>query len=183
MKKQFDYDNHWHYRNELIEQLQKDAIYNYEEYLKSNSQISLRNYIRSLFSLYEGVLANLREKLANRIQTLYLIGALNEINIHDLYLLMDEAVSINERGGVNKKFNANSFEKLLKFVIKKACELNKIEDQIFNQGWNDFKSFIKIRDRITHPKYEEGILVSEDDYKIIENAKKWWDKTLIRVFI
>ena len=103
MKKQFDYDNHWHYRNELIEQLQKDAIYNYEEYLKSNSQISLRNYIRSLFSLYEGVLANLREKLANRIQTLYLIGALNEINIHDLYLLMDEAVSINERGGVNKK--------------------------------------------------------------------------------
>ena len=71
-----------------------------------------------------------------------------------------------------KKFNANSFEKLLKFVIKKACELNKIEDQIFNQGWNDFKSFIKIRDRITHPKYEEGILVSEDDYKIIENAKK-----------
>jgi hypothetical protein len=173
--------DHWELRYRLIDTLALDAKANFEILRSNSSDLNRRNYVRSLFALYEAALANLRESVADR---LVLKSSVNgTYDLYEIYPLMDESATISERGDISKRFNQVPFKNLVKYVVKLACREYQITESVFDNGWNDFQSSIQIRHKITHPKYEGDISVSDEELKILENGRTWWNNTLQKIRI
>ena len=62
-----EYNNHWELRHKLIEALALDAKANFEIMQSDSNDLNRRNYVRSLFALYEAALANMRASVADRL--------------------------------------------------------------------------------------------------------------------
>jgi hypothetical protein len=171
--------DHWEIREKLVDVLIQDANTNYERMQADSDDLNRRNYVRSLFALYEAVLANLRESIVDRIVLKSSIKG--TFDLHEIYPLLDETASISESGRVSKRPNQSPFKNLVKYVVKLACKEYQIEDNVFDNGWNDFQSSIQIRHKITHPKYENDISINDDELKVIEKGREWWEATLKKI--
>lgn len=168
-----EYSNHWELRNIIVKVLSQDVAINYSFVKREKSDIAKRNYIRSLFALYEIVLANLREQIASRI-----INNKDELDIHEIYLLMDESSTVGENGKISKRPKQIVFKNQIKYVFKLFCREYGIENDIFTSGWDDFVKSIQIRHKITHPKYEKDISISDKELETVEKGRKWWNESL-----
>ena len=172
-------NNHWEIREKLVDVLAQDADANFEIMQADSNDLNRRNYVRSLFAFYEAVLANMRESLAER---LVLKNSIKEsFDLHEIYPLLDEVASISENGKISKRPNQSPFKNLVKYVINIACKEYQVEGNVFDNGWNDFQSSIQIRHKITHPKYEKDISISDEELKIIVRGLEWWNSTLERI--
>lgn len=168
--------SHWELRNKLVAEFEDDARENYERLKTNDSELNRRNYVRSLFALYEIITSNLRETIANRIiEQSELSG---KLDIHKLHSLMDESATINSSGKITKRYNQIPFGNMVKFVLKTYCDEMGLCKNLFSEGWSDFKKSIEIRNRITHPKYDQEFRVTKDDLYVIEKGREWWNSSL-----
>lgn len=170
-------EDHWNLRIKLVDILNEDCLINFEQMNKEPSDTNKRNYIRAIFAMYEAILSNLRESILDRILTRHEIKN-SKLDIHAIYPLLDEKSTINESGKITKRPNQERFEYLVKYGIKLACTEYQITENLFSSGWDTFKESIKIRHRITHPKFEQEISISDADLRTIEQGRLWWNSTL-----
>lgn len=161
---------------QLIEDLERNKTL-----LSSNTtQFHRRNYLRSLFSLFEASLSNLREDVATRLN--YKMLAQEQLRIHDYIPLLDEVVQIKENGDIYFVPNRYPFQNLVAYVFKKYSELsNECYNPLSNHKWNSFKQAIKIRNRVTHPKDNEDANISDDELDLIYEAEEWWNESVKRI--
>jgi len=171
--------DHWKLREELINALAEDVNLNYKRMQSEHLDLNRRNYIRSLFAFYEADLANLREVISDRITLNYEVTG--KLDLHEIYLLMDETASVGNNGKFSTKPNQTSFRNLVKYVLKLACREYSIQEDIFTDGWSDFIASIDIRHKITHPKYMNDISISDEELKIIGSGRTWWNNTLKKI--
>ncbi|APY09952.1 hypothetical protein BWZ22_01250 [Seonamhaeicola sp. S2-3] len=169
-------ENFWELRNELVKEFESDAKENFLRLEKKDSELNKRNYIRSLFCLYEIIIANLRESIADRIWSKAQYG--ESFDLHKFYSLMDESAKINQSGKINKRPNQTPFANMVKFVLKTYCEEFNITENLFSNGWSDFKESIEIRNRVTHPKFDQEFKISEDDLRKVEKGREWWNLSI-----
>ena len=94
---------------------------------------------------------------------------------------MDESAAISERGDISKRYNQTPFKNLVKYVVRLACREYQITENVFDNGWNEFQLSIQIRHKITHPKYEGDISVSDEELKTLERGRTWWNNTLLKI--
>lgn len=169
-------NDQWTLRIELFKILKSDVDSNYKIMQNESNNRNRRNYVRSLFALYESRLASMRETIAD------ILIRSEEIDVHKLYPLMDQQATINDRGKINKRPNQISLKLLTKYTIRLTVEILHIEENIFNSGWDDFLTSLDIRHRITHPKYDEDISISNNELVKIESGKKWWNDIVNIIF-
>ncbi|NCC62519.1 MAG: hypothetical protein EOM12_16640 [Verrucomicrobiae bacterium] len=50
-----------------------------------------------------------------------------------------------------------------------------------NTGWDAMTKAIRMRDRITHPRKPEELLISDSDMKIFDRATKWFSDTMVEL--
>ncbi len=169
-------NSHWELRNKLVTEFENDARENFELLKTSDSELNRRNYVRSLFALYEITLSNLRETIAKRlIEQSEFRG---KLDIHKLNSLMDESATINSSGKITKRYNQIPLGNMVKFVLKTYCDEMGLCKNLFSEGFSDFKKSIEIRNRITHPKYDQDFRVTKEDLYVIEKGRKWWNSSL-----
>lgn len=168
-------------RDSIFNALIEDTKVNFERMKKDGSQTNRRNYLRSLFTMYEASLSNLRERVSDLIIIDWEIN--KQIKIHDIVPLLDEQISISKNGKLEKNVNKISFVSLVAYSLKKYSELVKLEGDILGDNkWNDFKKTIEIRNRIMHPKFERDVRISEEELKIINSGRNWWNESLNKLF-
>lgn len=159
--------------NELIEDVDSNLLR-----LKSeDSQLNRRNYLRSLFTLYEALLSSLREHVGQLIVKKWDFEG--EQKIHELVPLLDQKSNINDTGKLLLQTNKNPFQNLIAYSLKMWAKLIGYNLNILSDNkWNSFKKTINIRHRITHPKFEKDIKISDKDLKYIKESEIWFKETL-----
>lgn len=159
---------------ELVEDLERN-----KELLSSDSsQFHRRNFLRSLFSLFEASLSNLREDVATRLN--YKMFTQEQFSINEFIPLLDEEVQLQSNGEINLVPNKYPFKNLVAYVFKKYAELTGNEyNPLSNHKWNSFKKAIQIRNRVTHPTDHDDAIISDDELSIIYEAEEWWKDSII----
>lgn len=118
---------------ELIEDLER----NKELLSEDSSQFHRRNYLGSLFSLFEASLSNLREDVATKLN--YTMFSRKQFRINEFIPLLDEDVQLQSNGEINLVPNKYPFNNLVAYVFKKYSELiGKDYNPLSNHKWNSF---------------------------------------------
>lgn len=143
----------------------------------NDSQLARRNYLRSLSAFYELILTNLRETTAKLLVDEFdLCGAWN---IHEIYPLMDETARLSEHGQIRFDINRLPFIPLVKYTLETYAKQIGFSKEIFaDEGWSAFQKSQKIRDRITHPKKQKEIEITDEELLTIEKGWLWWNDVL-----
>ena len=163
-----------------VDLLADDAIATYERIAIEDTQLNRRNYVRALFAFYDGALSDLREQTAQLMITFFELKG--EWKIHELSPLMDDRGRLANNGKLTIEPNRLPFKELVAYTFKKYAELTKSElDVLSDNGWNEFKKSIKIRHRITHPKFHSDVDISDEELDSLEAGRIWWDSTIHRL--
>ena len=160
-----------------LDALHHDIVLNWEALSRDDSQLNRRNYIRSLFAFYEVALSNLRETAAQRM--LRRFEAAGEWDIHSLSALLDERPKLSGSGKISLEPNRLPFLPLVAHVLKTLSDLSDTDRNVLSDHrWGDFKASVEIRHRITHPKLYSDVEVTDEELRILESGRTWWNATL-----
>jgi hypothetical protein len=161
------------YAEWLYDDVQKNRLV-----LETNdSQLARRNYLRSLSAFYDLILSNLRETTAKILADEFEISGMWKI--HEIYPLLDEVARLSENGQLKLDVNKLPFLSLVAYTLKTYAKQVKFDKEVLSDHrWKAFCETVKIRHRITHPKYHSEIEITNDELKTIDDGWAWWNDIL-----
>jgi hypothetical protein len=150
-----------------------------ESYLEHNihSQFARRVYVRSIFSGIEGTLFLLKTVCLNAKTN----NELRKISIAEYIVLKEEAYELNNNGEPLVQDKFFRLPENLKFTFRIINKLfnAKIDLNLKGNHWNEFLSAIKVRNRITHPKKVDSLLITDSEIEMCKNSSLWFNDITI----
>ena len=122
-------------------------------YLKDKRDIALGQRIDSVLS--DGEISMILEQA-------YYVGENGEIRIHEIHI---------------------EPKKNLQFALKVFAKTHGLKyEHIFNKtGWNAYCEGLKIRNRLTHPKSDSDLYISEEEHDISHEVSEWFFNIIINL--
>lgn len=155
---------------ELFEALVDDVIYISDLLISNNNQTNRRLYVRSVFALLEGEISE-RKKIALARHT----NASPIFSDDEISLLMEHDTFLDNAGRAKVRSMHLPLSANLQFSLHVIAKAYSIEFNIDkSHGWESVLKAIKIRHRITHPKSNADIRISDEDMKIVDDALDWY---------
>ena len=130
-----------------------------------------RSYVRALFTMIEGTVHSIKElEFAE-------LNSREKPHIPTLVALKENVFKIDRRGKIQEGVKFVPMANNLRFA---GNIFNKTFEKQLNLGvgateWENFKTSIKIRNRITHPKEVNDITISDDELLIIKKVNEWFN--------
>ena len=132
-----------------------------------------RFYTKTVFSMVEGVSYRTRRYIISAVDAgLYLLDT------PSIKMLCESTYKLDASGKIIEKDENLSFVPGFKFTFKsfgKCLGMGKFVEQAFcDNGFGNFKKSVEIRNRLTHPKETEEMIVSGSELMLVESAEKWF---------
>jgi len=145
-------------------------------------EAAMRLYIRTSFAMLEAIGSGIRDKAAKALMMKYVNGD-GPIEISRIHFLQDFGMKVGSNGKIEEKstsdtpFSAHFALGIRALADAVGCEVNHVQ----GSGWAAFLKAIKIRNRITHPKTEEDIAISKDDFELVNEGIWWAFETIFKI--
>lgn len=136
-----------------------------------------RQLVRSVFAYIEAVTFSAKAWSAGRC-----IDAGIDITPQERYFATDTEYDLNEKGDVVEVTAKISLAKNVRFAIamkRKAFGISESFDANV-EWWSCFKHAIRVRDRLTHPKFPGDLDMTLDDIIKILKAREGFETEMIR---
>ena len=92
----------------------------------------------------------------------------------EICALSDMSYSINDKGGIKIESVRAQLRNRVLFALTMLAKANGVTLEAKQvEGWQEFLSATKIRDRITHPSDINDLAVSKEDYETVVSALQW----------
>lgn len=150
----------------IIDTLSADAVYfNNQLNQAPNNQHLRRAYIRSAFALIEGT-------------SFYWRCMINDsLRFNPDLFSESEELQLNEKGKKKEDEEVDKYygtEEMIKFSLKMLAKFADEKIDLGREGWEKLKSSLKVRDRITHPRSNSNLEISDEEIKNVREALKWY---------
>jgi hypothetical protein len=151
-----------------------------EEHLDSEDcQFWRRTYIRTVFSLFEAMNNFLKEKAAQAACS----GDKQSFNTTRIELLGDYSYRIERNGKIERQEQRFPFLNYTAFVLRSLCEESYVDPKFFSDnGWNEFQKAVQIRHRLTHPKADADLDISDTELATVHEAMRWYYGAVLDAF-
>lgn len=137
------------------------------------SQFNRRNFVRTVFAAIEGTNYDLRRRALNYTHRQY--------SQEEIALLREESYTLNSKGEPSAKKLFLPLQDTLRFTFRvyfrKSPSFEKLD--FSGPGWTSFLESIKIRHRLTHPKSDASLDVSDSELAAVKSAYVWFIKTIM----
>ena len=153
--------------------LREDVSSCLQQLNKHDTQFWRRNYVRAVFAFFEGSVFVMKRMTLDEINenALELPAATEALLMDESYELSEDAEPVSRRLHLplarNVKFAFESFARALGASL-----------QIDPKDLYDFKQAVKVRNRITHPKTNEDVVISDADLTVVKKAEQWFEHLL-----
>ena len=184
---------------QLIDFLLGDIQYCDKLLKEQDTAFFRRTHIRTIFSFIEAMAFVFRRHARYSIELDLQCKATNALKIkdendthlkkwiesrllmHEWALLSPEEYSPDSTGRLQKKEAKMPFANYVAFSIRAYSQHSRwfdCSDFFADNGWNEFKKAVKIRNRITHPKSASDLHISDEDTKTVEAASEWFQSVV-----
>lgn len=152
------------------------------EELKKRDSVYRRLYIRTLFTLIEGVSHRLRQ----------IILAMHEerrirLTPSEYMLLTETVVTLDNQGKIDEREATQPFVKMLKFTLKilgkHTKQVAKVNRLLSDAEFKKIIDAVKVRNRLTHPKKLEDLYVAWGEFQDGIDAQKWFENCLSTLLV
>jgi len=158
-----------------LEPLLDDAFESENMLIKNkDSQFIRRIYIRSVFAYIEGSIWVLKQVC---LKAKSVKGKNRKINIPEFAILTEQTYDLQNNGNIKVKTKIINLLDSIQFTFKTINKLFKgeIDYGIGGSSWNKLIKAKNIRNRITHPKTESDMIVSDEEIVICEEVCGWFN--------
>jgi hypothetical protein len=149
--------------------LLSDVIAAFDRHHESGSQANKREFIRTAFAAIEGLTWIFREHAIETAQHTAQLKRDEEIALSEI------SYQISESGRITRQ---QRYLPLLATIRLTARIANRVapeyEIDFSNDAWDKLRQTIRIRNRITHPKTAQDLILTEDDIRISLAALFWF---------
>ncbi|MGH1519868.1 hypothetical protein [Chryseobacterium sp. JK1] len=154
-----------------------------EKILSENrdSQFFRRIYIRSVFTTIEGSIWVLKQVC---LKAKSIDGTKRKINISEYMILAEESYDLKGNGDIKITSKTINLLDNIKFTFRTINRLFKGEINI-GVGTKSWESLIiakNIRNRITHPKSETDMIISDNEITVCEEVSSWFINLVFECF-
>jgi hypothetical protein len=141
----------------------------------STSSRDRRTFVRAFFASVEAMLWTLRRLSLSR----HYAGKYS-FSLRELVLLRDEAYDLNDKGQPKTRRSRTVFETTVLFVLRSFAQAYDVQfDEPTSKQLTDFRSMVRVRDRLTHPKRLQDFDVADSELDQLRAAHQWfWTVTL-----
>ncbi|HYX72933.1 MAG TPA: hypothetical protein VE732_09185 [Nitrososphaera sp.] len=138
---------------------------------ENNRQFWRRTAVRAIFALIEGVVYRMKQ-LAYEVHVYEGMPLPNA----DAALLLEESYELNDKGVAITRYNYPQIEKNIKFAFASVTRAYNITYQLnlSDARWDAFKKTLKVRNRLTHPKHTQDLIVSDEEAATMLVAYIWF---------
>ncbi len=165
----------------ILKEIMKDISVTEKLLKENNTQEYRRIHIRILFTSLESVLSIIKDITQELLFSNFDKGG--ELNIQKASLLDNYSYRIGKTGKIKRVNNIISFKDNTAFTLRSFAEEAGVSINFFgDSGWQSFQEAIKIRNKITHPKIEKDLLISDENMKVLGNAQRWFMDSIYYVF-
>jgi hypothetical protein len=168
MSKNSGEDGSLPFRASFFRMLAEDVISALERRALHDTQSSRRDLIRTLFVAIEGSVWELREHVLD------IAKSLDDLPPLMAMALRETSYIVTENGRLIEQPRFIPLASMIKLVTAFAKELNhELAVGFAGEGWADFKRSSKIRNRVTHPKRLDDLMISSEDLTIAWSGFFW----------
>lgn len=135
-----------------------------------SSQIQRRSVIRSAFATVEGTVNMIKQVI---LSDLHLNPGLH--SEAEVAMLREESYLIDDQGNARNQPKFIPTDANLRFAIKMLCRgTNDGLLDLSSEGWQAFRSSLKLRNRLLHPKQIIDLNVSDNEVFEFLKAMRWF---------
>jgi hypothetical protein len=110
-------------------------------------------------------------------------GDKTAINTTRIELLGDYTYRIEKNGKLEQQEHRFPFVNYTAFVLRSLCEESYVEPSFFSDnGWNEFQKAVQVRHRLTHPKKDADLDISDKELETVREAMRWYHNALHHAF-
>ena len=138
-----------------------------------------RTFVRAVFADIEAQIHSLRGSCLDLLR----LGDL-KLTTPQLAVLREETYEIDNRGRAKTRtFFANA-DKSIRFVLNTFAELNSADSPDYGTtGWESLRDSIRIRNRLTHPKNRDDMIVSDLELSQVMNGGRWFNDSVSELYV
>jgi len=148
---------------------------------KTKSNESNRTYVRSFFSMVEGITYRTRQILLDRYTEKKI-----DLTPEQIIVLSEISIELKENGNINKRPKFHDLKNMTLFTYKTYSGLyNKLKiyrEFVSDHRFNNFNESIKMRNRITHPKTGRDVYINGKDIQTVMSAGDWFHDFTFQLF-
>ena len=142
----------------------------------NDTQFARRTLVRTLFAFIEG--------LTNQLSSVAAASAPTETGVFsagELAALREESYDVNEHGEVEVRAARISLKRRIRLALRCYPRIHgaSFTPDLGGQGWAALQAAIRIRDRLTHPKAETDLTVSDHDMTLLTTASDWYQQGIV----
>lgn len=139
---------------------------------KDDTEYGRRMFVRAYFSAFEAALNGMAYLLTESDAASKGIFTPEEI-----VLLREESCNLDDKGEMRIRPKQMSPCAKVRFLFRCAAKLMRTDFKLNvseGNGWEGFKTAVKLRNRITHPHSPEDFAVSKEDIRMVLQAHLWF---------
>ncbi|MCG8911001.1 hypothetical protein [Pseudomonas sp. DP-17] len=160
--------------------LKSDATISLENIDPLRSGFEDRTYVRTVFSMFEGVAYATRQYiLAQAAAGRYKISTQE----HDL--LSEQTYILDGKGKIKEKENFLQFIPGFRLTISVLGRCLGREEYVAgafgHHMYDSFQNGVKIRNRIIHPKLTNDLMLSRAEVATVKEAHEWFDSLMLEL--
>ena len=143
----------------------------------------IRVYVRTLYSFIETTCYIW--KRAAYLKDRYDIAsgkiANSRLSEGDISMIFEESFYVAENGKVKVRPNYIESTRNFRFSLRIFAETHGLNyAHIFNEkGWDAYREGLKIRNRLTHPKANADLIITDEEHEIIYEVFDWFFGAII----
>lgn len=139
----------------------------------SHSQTARRDVVRASIAAMEGATWVAREHVRGALARIGHLTPVADLAFREL------SYSVSDIGELKERVQALPLITAVRLVVSQAKIIcPEIAVEFSTTGWADLRKAIAIRNRITHPKPDQDLSISDKDLAIVASAVSWLVATI-----
>lgn len=150
---------------------------------QDDTQFCRRMYVRSLFAYLESFTYWMRQNAIDIDLIVSRRFGFAAVDWERHFLLHEEFPTITDTGKVEKTRQKFPFKNRFAFSMRAYFDIVKCKDNLFSHdGWRQIQKAMTVRDRLTHPKQSNDLVVSDVDLKSCREGYVWFTQLVVTKF-
>jgi hypothetical protein len=146
----------------------EDVIAARERLTVSHTQTARRDVVRASLAAIEGMIWVAREHVREVLISLEQLSPIADLAMQEL------SYTISDRGEPTEQVRGLPLLTTVRLVVWQAGIISpEISVDFSAAGWSNLRQAVGIRNRITHPKPDQGLSISDDDLAVVGSGMSW----------
>jgi hypothetical protein len=146
----------------------EDVIAARERLTAAHTQTARRDVVRASLAAIEGVTWEAREHVRTVLAALEQLTPAADLAMREL------SYAVSERGEPIEQMRGLPLLSAVRLVVWQAGIIcPEISVEFSAAGWSDLRQAVNIRNRITHPKPDQDLAISDHDLAVVGSGMSW----------